>query len=96
MATGSAPEFWATTPIARRTRSGWRSTSCPATVAVPESGRARVVRILTVVDLPAPFGQAEDGAGLDGDVHAAERGDVTRIGLDQLTRLDRGGHGYCS
>ena len=28
----------------------------PATLARPESGRESVVRILTVVDLPAPFG----------------------------------------
>ncbi len=28
----------------------------PATSASPESGRERVVRIFTVVDLPAPFG----------------------------------------
>jgi len=31
-------------------------TSMPSTAAVPASGLARVVRILTVVVLPAPFG----------------------------------------
>ncbi len=56
VATGSTPERWVTTPIARRTASGRRSTSMPATVALPPSGRARVVRIFTVVDFPAPFG----------------------------------------
>jgi hypothetical protein len=56
VATGSAPERWETTPMTRRTRFGWCSTSCPTTVAVPESGRASVVRILTVVDFPAPLG----------------------------------------
>ena len=30
--------------------------SNPATLAAPESGRDRVVRTFTVVDLPAPFG----------------------------------------
>ena len=48
--------LWPTTPIARRTRSGRASTSCPATRALPSSGRVSVVRILTAVDLPAPFG----------------------------------------
>ena len=56
MATGSAPLRWATTPILRRTWAGLARTSSPATIAVPESAWARVVRILTVVDLPAPLG----------------------------------------
>ncbi len=56
MASGSTPERWATTPIARRTRSGSRSTSSPATRADPESGLVSVVRIFTAVDLPAPLG----------------------------------------
>ena len=53
-------------------------TSNPATRAVPESGRDRVVRTLTVVDLPAPLGpeQAEDRARLDGEVEAVERPDA--------------------
>ena len=40
----------------RRTSPGCRSTSIPATVAEPESGRASVVRTRTAVVLPAPFG----------------------------------------
>ncbi len=52
----STPDFCATQPMARRTRSGRRSTSMPATTASPWSGRDSVVRILTVVDLPAPLG----------------------------------------
>ena len=56
VATGSAPLSWATTPIRCRTLAGFARTSSPATLAVPESAWASVVRILTVVDLPAPFG----------------------------------------
>src|SRR5580693_2896831 len=40
----------------RRTVSRSRTTSYPATLAVPEVGSARVHRILMVVDFPAPFG----------------------------------------
>src|SRR5262249_34873760 len=40
----------------RRTRSGSRNTSKPATRAEPESGRDNVLRIFIVVDLPAPLG----------------------------------------
>ena len=47
---------WAATPMWRRTSAGWATTSIPATVPRPESGRARVVRIRTAVVLPAPFG----------------------------------------
>src|SRR5262245_15091921 len=42
--------------MALRTRSGSVNTSKPATRAEPESGRDSVVRIFTVVDLPAPLG----------------------------------------
>ena len=56
VAVGSAPDRWATTPMARRTAAAWARTSRPATLADPESAWARVVRILTVVDLPAPLG----------------------------------------
>ena len=56
MAIGSAPLRWATTPMAWRTWAALARTSSPATVAVPESAWARVVRILTVVDFPAPLG----------------------------------------
>ena len=43
-------------PDGRRTRAGSRSASMPATRTRPLSGTARVVRMRTVVDLPAPFG----------------------------------------
>ena len=56
VAAGSKLGFWLTTPMARRTRAGSASTSMPATCARPLSGRLSVVRILIVVDLPAPFG----------------------------------------
>ena len=52
----TVPERCVTTPIARRTSFGRRSTSMPATDAEPLVGRDSVVRILIVVDLPAPFG----------------------------------------
>jgi hypothetical protein len=47
---------WNTSPMLRRTASRSVVTSCPATQAVPEVGRASVHRILMVVDLPAPLG----------------------------------------
>src|SRR6266700_3681497 len=47
---------WLTEPVTDRTRPGCLSTSMPATRALPSSGRDSVVRILTVVVLPAPFG----------------------------------------
>src|SRR5262247_388569 len=50
------PDFCATQPMARRTRSGSFNTSKPATRAEPESGLDKVLRIFIVVDLPAPFG----------------------------------------
>ena len=56
MAIGSAPLRWPTTPMVWRTWAALARTSSPATVAVPESAWARVVRILTVVDFPAPLG----------------------------------------
>ena len=40
----------------RRTASGSRATSTPATVAVPEVIDSSVVSMRTVVDFPAPFG----------------------------------------
>ena len=56
MAVGSNPGRWATTPIARRTAGAARTTSWPATEAMPDVGVDSVVRIFTVVVLPAPFG----------------------------------------
>jgi hypothetical protein len=52
----STAENWPVTPIAARTASGSRATSCPATRSSPASARIRVERIWTVVVLPAPFG----------------------------------------
>ena len=46
----------AATPMWRRTSPGCFTTSTPATVARPASGRAIVVRMRTAVVLPAPFG----------------------------------------
>src|SRR5579884_1150460 len=40
----------------RRTRAGCAEISCPATQARPEVGGRRVVSILIMVLLPAPFG----------------------------------------
>ena len=71
----------------------------PSTVAVPSSAIASVVRILTVVDLPAPFGptRAKIVPGGDGEVEAVERPDAgvlprRGIGLDEAARLDA--HGW--
>ena len=52
-----------------------RTTSRPATRAVPPSGGSSVVRMRTAVVLPAPFGpeQAEHGARRGAQVDAAER-----------------------
>ena len=55
LASGSTAMAWPTVPMTRRTCSGSRRTSIPATTASPSSGRLRVVRTFTVVDLPAPF-----------------------------------------
>src|SRR5215469_4391491 len=52
----TAPVCWLTEPITDRTLAGCLSTSMPATRAVPASGSDSVVRILTVVVLPAPLG----------------------------------------
>ena len=56
VAPGSAPERCPTTPMTRRALAGAAMTSMPSTAAVPASGVASVVRILTVVVLPAPLG----------------------------------------
>ena len=56
VALGSTDERCPTTPIELRTRSGWRRTSWPATLALPVVGFDSVDRMRTVVDLPAPLG----------------------------------------
>src|SRR5467141_27141 len=45
-----------TAPIRARARVGSRRTSMPKSEARPRDGRIRLVMILMVVDLPAPFG----------------------------------------
>ena len=45
-----------TTPIVCRTRTESLTTSAPATIAFPEVGSTRVVRMAIAVVLPAPFG----------------------------------------
>ncbi len=47
---------WNTSPIRRRTASGCRATSNPATRTRPPPGRVSVHSIRTVVVFPAPFG----------------------------------------
>ncbi len=78
VAPGSAPERCPTTPMTRRTVAGRRNTSTPSTWALPSSGRARLVKILTVVDLPGPVGadEREDGTTRDRQGKAIERPDA--------------------
>src|SRR5580693_7994062 len=52
----SRAAYWPVRPMTRRTLPASATTSCPATVALPRSGRSSVVRTRTVVVLPAPFG----------------------------------------
>src|SRR5271157_4372903 len=85
------PDPCATTPIVRRTRSGSRMTSTPATIAVPESDVASVVRILTAVDFPAPFGPNNPKTVPGATVKLSSSSALTplRIRLDERLRLDR-------
>ena len=73
----------------RRASSGSTATSTPATRAEPDVIVISVVNILTVVDLPAPFGpeEAEDLPGRDLEVDAAHRLDgaaASAVVLDEL------------
>ncbi len=65
---------WAATPMVRRTASASRTTSWPATEAVPSVGSARVVRILMAVVLPAPLcpSNPRTRAGLDVQIQVPE------------------------
>ena len=56
VAIGSEDGLCETSRSAGAPRPGACRRRCPATTAVPASARARVDRILTVVDLPAPLG----------------------------------------
>jgi hypothetical protein len=51
----STAACWPASPITRRTATGRRTTSIPATVTRPASGLSSVARIRTRVVLPAPF-----------------------------------------
>ena len=85
----SVPDPCVTTPIARRTSFGCASTSMPATVAAPLVGRDSVVRILMVVDLPAPFGPSRPNTvpGRTREAQPVERGDLPVL-LHEVDRLD--------
>jgi hypothetical protein len=51
---------WPVRLMLRRTSARPVTTSCPATLAVPASGLVSVVRMRTVVVLPAPFGPSSE------------------------------------
>jgi len=51
--------YCGTTPIERRASAGVFTTSIPAIRARPAVGKARVVQMLIVVVLPAPFGPSK-------------------------------------
>ena len=89
VSSGSSVASCAATPMWRRTSPGCFTTSIPATVARPASGRASVVRIRTAVVLPAPFGpeQPEDGPGGHGQVHPGQ-GLGLAVPLRQALGLD--------
>src|ERR1051326_4222055 len=82
----STPCFCCTTPISRRTRGASRATSKPATCALPESARASVVRILTAVVFPAPFGPSRPKTVPDGTENVRPSSAVTSPGY-VLTRF---------
>ena len=71
---GAALVFCGTRPIDRRTASGDRATSWPATDAAPESARVSVANTLTVGGLSGSVGaeQPEDLAGADGKGQPAQ------------------------
>ena len=54
------------------------------------SGRDSVVRIFTVVDLPAPFGPSSPKIvpGATRQAHAVEGADVARVDLDEVAGHD--------
>ena len=63
----------------------------PATRAAPLSGRDSVVRIRTVVDLPAPLGPSSPKMvpACTDRLRPSSAVDVGRVGLSQILRLDR-------
>ena len=97
VACGSSPDFCA--------RSRWRGgpwpaasrTSNPATKASPASGRESVVRIFTVVDLPAPLAPAgRTPCPRGGEAHPLEGLHVAAVGLHQTAGFDRVVHDFPS
>src|SRR5580693_3924298 len=64
-------------PIAARTRPGSLSTSCPATRAVPASGRSSVASTRTTVVLPAPFGPSSAHTPPRGTLRSTQRSACT-------------------
>ena len=77
--------------IAARTSAACRTTSLPATYAVPASGLSSVDRMRTVVVLPAPLGpsRASTSPSRDVEVDAVEHGEVA-VGLAQSSGDDDG------
>ena len=98
MATGSAPELWATTPIARRTRSRVAQHVVSGDGAGARVGAGEGGEDLDGGGLAGAVGpeEPEDGAGFDGDVHAAQGGHITGVGLDQVGAPPRRAHGWYS
>jgi len=64
-------------PIAARTRPGSLSTSCPAILAVPPSGRSSVASTRTTVVLPAPFGPSNAHTPPRGTLRSTQRSACT-------------------
>ena len=59
VSTSSTAAYWPDVPISGRTFAGLASTSIPATLAFPDSGRSRVVKTFTKVVFPAPLGPSK-------------------------------------
>ena len=69
----STAAYWPVRPMRRRTWSGWRATSNPATRARPASARSKVARIRTaVVFRPVGAEQAEHRTGVHLQVEAIQ------------------------
>ena len=65
----------------------------PPTSARPDVGMTRVVSMLAVVVLPAPFGPSRPKISpwATRQVHAVDGSDAARVDLGQVGRLDHGG-----
>ena len=86
----STAENWPVRPIAARTPSGSRTTSQPATVAAPASGRTSVRQDVHGRRLAGAVRAEQRGhrAGRDGQVDAVEH-DLVAVRLPQPADLDR-------